>query len=133
MVAITATSYATPSAQVQLSRAKLEQARREADQAESNAKVLRQEADQAEQDAQDGRAKVSNVSRQVAQTDSTYTSQVRQQAAANSSKQLASLRPPTASTTPSTPAPSSNINVSNKLWTASQNTTVNGQLVNQTA
>ena len=46
MVAIGATNSATPSLQSVLGRARVEQARREADQAEANAQTLRQQADQ---------------------------------------------------------------------------------------
>lgn len=52
MAAISATTSATPSVQASLGRSRLEQARREANQAEANAKNLRQQADAAEQVAQ---------------------------------------------------------------------------------
>ena len=61
MVAITATSSATPSLQAALGQARLVQAQREADQAEGNAKQLRSEADQAEQQAQQRQGKVSQI------------------------------------------------------------------------
>jgi hypothetical protein len=80
MVAITATTYATPSAQAWQSRTRLEQARREADQAESNAKELRAQADDAEQQAQVGQAKVTTLSNQVAQADGSYARQQSNQA-----------------------------------------------------
>ena len=74
MVAITATTSATPSLQAALSRAKLAQARREADQAEGNAKQLRAEADQAEQQAQERQGKVSQIaSSGNRQTEATYS------------------------------------------------------------
>lgn len=79
MVAITATTYATPSAPVLQSRARLEQARREADRAESQAKQLRAQAEDAEQEAQTGQAKVSKLSTEVAQTAGTVTQQVSNQ------------------------------------------------------
>ena len=82
MAAITATSYATPSAQAYQSQSRLEQARREADQAESYAKQLRAQADDAEQEAQTEQGKVTSLSTQVAQTDSTYTRQLSNSAAA---------------------------------------------------
>jgi TolA-binding protein len=82
MVAITATSYATPSAQVFQSQARLEQARREADQAESFAKQLRAQADDAEQQAQTDQGKVTTLTVQLAQTDGTYTRQLSNKKAA---------------------------------------------------
>ena len=48
MVAITATNSATPSVQASVGRARLAQARREAEQAEANARDLRDQADDAE-------------------------------------------------------------------------------------
>lgn len=89
MVAITALSYATPSTQVLQAEARLEQARREADQAESNAKQLRTQADEAQAQSQTDQGKVTSLSAQVAQADSTYTRQLsnRQVLAANSQAQ----------------------------------------------
>jgi len=58
MVAITATNSATPSLSASLSKAKLEQARREADQAEGAARSLRSQADAAEKDAQKSNSNV---------------------------------------------------------------------------
>ena len=52
MVAIAATSSATPSLQMALMRSRVEQAQREADRAEADARDLRSQADQAEQEAQ---------------------------------------------------------------------------------
>jgi hypothetical protein len=86
MVAITATNASTPLKPVTPSRSRLEQARRQADQAETNARQLRALADQAEQDLQSSQARVSTLSAQVSQetraaqsveTDSTYTAQVK--------------------------------------------------------
>lgn len=96
MVAITATSYATPSAQAWQGRARLEQARREADRAESNARQLRAQADQAEQEAQSGQAKVSTLSNQVAQADSTYSTQLGNQQAASEAKRTQNALVPVA-------------------------------------
>ncbi len=74
MVAITATTSATPSLQAALSRAKLAQAQREADQAEGTAKQLRAEADQAEQQAQERQGKVSQIaSSGNRQSEATYS------------------------------------------------------------
>ena len=72
MVAITATNSATPSLQVTLGRARLEQARREADQAEANARDLRAQADDAEQQAQRSQDNVRKVSARTQQEEATY-------------------------------------------------------------
>ena len=86
MVAITATNASTPLKPVTPSRSRLEQARRQADQAEATARQLRALADQAEQDLQRSQSRVSTLSTQVAQesraaqsteADSTYTAQVK--------------------------------------------------------
>ncbi len=72
MVAITATTSATPSVQASLGRARLAQARREAEQAEANARDLRAQADDAEQQAQNSQEKVRKISSQNRQEDTTY-------------------------------------------------------------
>lgn len=73
MVAITATNSSTPSIQAALGRTKLQQARREADQAESNAQNLRKQADAAEQEAQKSQANVRTLSARTQQeTATTY-------------------------------------------------------------
>lgn len=72
MVAIAATSYATPSAQAWQSRHRLQQARREADQAESDARQLRQQADQAAQQAQQSQTRVGALTAQAAREAGTY-------------------------------------------------------------
>lgn len=86
MVAITATNASTPLQSVLPSRSKLEQARRQADQAEANARQLRALADQAEQELQQSQNKVSTLTTQVAKearaaqsapADTTYTAQVK--------------------------------------------------------
>ena len=87
MVTITATNYATPSTQAWMGHTKLDQARRDADQAQANARQLRAQADQAEQQAAKGQAEVRAVSAQVAQADSTYAAALRQQIAAAQSRQ----------------------------------------------
>jgi hypothetical protein len=96
MVAITATNASTPLNPVPPSRTRLDQARRQADQAEANAKQLRALADQAEQESQQSQSKVNTLSTQVAQesqaaqaqhTDSTYTAQVKA-GASTQSKQV---------------------------------------------
>lgn len=76
MVAITALNSGTTSPQVVVVRARLEQARREADQAEANAQTLRAEADAAEVDAQKSQANVRELSARSRQTDATYVSQL---------------------------------------------------------
>ena len=76
MVAITATNSATPSVQASVGRVRLAQARREAEQAEANARDLRAQADDAERQAQSSREDVRRVSsrnRQENATDATYT------------------------------------------------------------
>ena len=59
--------------QAALGRAKLAQAQREADQAESNAKQLRAQADDAEQQAQESQGKVSSVAASLRQGEPTYS------------------------------------------------------------
>ncbi len=65
MVAITATSSATPSIQLALTRARLDQAQRDADRAEQTAKSLRSQANEAEQQAQQKDEQVSSLSSDV--------------------------------------------------------------------
>jgi type II secretory pathway pseudopilin PulG len=77
MVAITATSTATPSLQSALNRSRVEQAQREADQAEANAQQLRAQASEEERKAQDGQVKVRTLTAQASQSDTTYTSAVK--------------------------------------------------------
>ena len=98
MVAITATNATIPLKPVTPSRSRLEQARRQADLAETNARQLRALADQAEQDLQQSQSRVSTLSTQVAQearaaqpaqaaqADSTYTAQVKSGASAFNKK-----------------------------------------------
>lgn len=73
MVAITATNSATPSIQASLGRARLEQARREADQAEANARDLRAQADDAERQAQSSQENVRKVAAGIQREQSTYS------------------------------------------------------------
>jgi len=87
MVAITATSSASPSLQASLSKVRLEQARREADRAEADAQNLRAQADEAEREARTGRDKVRQLSASSSTAtaaasassteDTTYTQQLR--------------------------------------------------------
>lgn len=65
MVAITATNSATPTLQAALGRAKLQQARQEADQAESTAQNLRQQANAAEQEARSNQTRVRTIAGQI--------------------------------------------------------------------
>jgi hypothetical protein len=74
MVAITATNTATPSAQLVQVRARLEQAKRIADQAESNAQTLRSEADAAEIDAQKSQQIVRSLTARNREINATYAS-----------------------------------------------------------
>ncbi|OGB30770.1 MAG: hypothetical protein A3F78_02360 [Burkholderiales bacterium RIFCSPLOWO2_12_FULL_61_40] len=76
MVAITATNSATPSPQAALGRARVEQARREADQAEANAQSLRSRADAAELEAQNSQERAREVAQRNRQSDPTYTPQL---------------------------------------------------------
>jgi hypothetical protein len=74
MVAITATNSATPSVMVSLAKSKLEQARNEAEKAESTARNLRAQVDAAEQNAKEGQSKVRKLSATVNQEAVTYSS-----------------------------------------------------------
>jgi chromosome segregation ATPase len=82
MVAITATNSATPSLQLALSQTRLEQARRDADQAEANAKNLRSQADQAEQESQNRQNDVQSLSSQTAQAQDTYSASLKKSSTA---------------------------------------------------
>ncbi len=73
MVAITATNSTTPSIQASMGQARLAQARREADQAEANARDLRAQADDAERQAQDSQQNVRKVSSRNQQEAATYS------------------------------------------------------------
>ena len=72
MVAITATNSATPSVQASAGRARLAQARREAEQAEANARDLRAQADDAERQAQSSQENVRRLSSRNRQEEVTY-------------------------------------------------------------
>jgi len=82
MVAITATTNSSPSLQMTLMRSRLEQARREADQAETQAKDLRAQAQQAEREAQQGNETVRRISTELNQQAATYASPRRSSASA---------------------------------------------------
>jgi len=72
MVAITATNSATPSIQTSLGRARVEQARRQADQAEATARDLRSQADEAERQADSSEDNLHKVTASVQQEEVTY-------------------------------------------------------------
>ena len=73
MVAITATTSATPSIQaVAMGKARLEQAQRVAEQAETTAKDLRVQADSAEQQAQQSQENVRKISSDIQHEEATY-------------------------------------------------------------
>nr|WP_315489078.1 hypothetical protein [uncultured Rhodoferax sp.] len=72
MVAITATNSATPSVQASVGRARLAQAKREAEQAEANARDLRAQADDAERQAQSSQENVRRLSSRNRQEEVTY-------------------------------------------------------------
>ena len=82
MDTIAATSYATPSLQSTLSRTRIEQARRDADSAESKAQTLRQQANDAERDAQGRHASVRSLTAREPSTDSTYSNAVQRDSSA---------------------------------------------------
>jgi small-conductance mechanosensitive channel len=73
VLAIPATSSATPSLQATLNRNRLQQARQEADQLEAQAQTLRSQADQAEDQAVKGQDKVRNLSSQNTNSDTSNT------------------------------------------------------------
>lgn len=73
MVSITATNSANPPRQISSGRARLEQARREADQAEATAKDLRAQADEAEQQARHSQDNVRKVSARAREEAATYS------------------------------------------------------------
>ncbi len=72
MVAITATNSATPPPQLAMSKARVSQARQEAEQAEARAQELRSQADAAEIDAQKSHQRARTVAAQSRQSDPTY-------------------------------------------------------------
>ena len=132
MVAITATTYATPSAQQWQSRARLEQARREADQAESNAKQLRSQADDAEQQAQQSQTRVTTLNAQAQQSDSSYRVQASSRQVARSVQQGQAVLAPVATVArngfdfPSNPLRTSN-------WDTLNRKASSGRLLNVSA
>lgn len=81
MVALAATSTATPSLQPMLARSRLEAARREAQQAESTVRDLRAQVDAAENELEKRQGKVRSLSDQSRQSDPTYKSGVQRASA----------------------------------------------------
>lgn len=77
MAALAATSSATPSLQSALMLGRLQVARREAQQAESNVQELRAQVDAAVVEYDQRQQQVRTLSDQSAQSDATYESQVR--------------------------------------------------------
>lgn len=132
MVAIAATSYATPPSQVWQGRSRLEQARRDADQAEANARQLRTEADQAEQEAQQSQSRVGSVGAQVAQAENTYSVQLRKQMASAAASQtgaaLASASEPVANPLTATAGAQA---VASEAWSKTSQAPSRGRFVNQ--
>ncbi len=76
-MAITSTNSATPSLQATLNKARLEQAKREAETAQDKVESLKQETEQAEQDLQVKRENVRELTTRSALEDSTYIGQLR--------------------------------------------------------
>jgi hypothetical protein len=76
-MAITSTNSATPSLQATVSKARLEQAKREADSAQTRVETLQQQTEQAEQDLQAKREDVRELSSNTAVEDTTYMGQLR--------------------------------------------------------
>jgi di/tripeptidase len=77
MLALPATSSASPSLQATLSKARVEQVRRAADQAEAQAQALRAQADQAESEAQKTEVAQPTVSSPKPGEELTYTAVVK--------------------------------------------------------
>jgi multidrug resistance efflux pump len=133
MVAITATNSATPSSLEWQGRARLEQARREADQAESTARQLRAQVDQAEQAVEQSQAKVSTLQTQVAQADSTYRSQIRNQLASAEGKQTQDVLAPVATVASNKfTFPENPLKSTANIWSTISQTSSTGRFVNQT-
>lgn len=72
MVAITATNSTTPSVKLAMTRARVEQARREADQAEATARDLRARAEDAEQQSSKSQDYLRQVTARARQEELTY-------------------------------------------------------------
>ncbi len=131
MVAISAISYATPPSQAWQGQARVEQARREADQAETRARRLRSQATQAEQDAQKSQARVSALTAQVAQTDSTYRTQLQQKITGSAAKQTQAVLAPVATVASNQFSfPSNPLKAGNNVWSIILQGKSSGRIVN---
>lgn len=136
MAAIAATSYATPSAQVWQSRARVDQARRDADQAEANARQLREQADQAEQASQQSQTRLRDATAAATQSDSTYSTQLRKQIATKDSRQSQALLHAAAVPNSNGPAfsfPDNRPRLDSTPWAKVTQRISSGSLLNQTA
>jgi len=130
MVAITATNYATPPTQAWQGRARVEQARREAERAEANARQLRGQAEQAEQDADKGQARVSSLRAQVAQTDNTYSAQLQREMAGKSARQTQAAMAPVATVAGNRfDFPANPLQSRNQAWAANTQGQSSGRLL----
>ena len=74
MLAITATNSATPSSLTTLAQGRVDQANREADQAEAVAQNLRAQASAAEQQAKESQAKAQDLAARIRSAEPTYSS-----------------------------------------------------------
>jgi small-conductance mechanosensitive channel len=134
MVAITATNSATPSAQVWQSRSRLQQARQEADQAETLAKQLQDQADQAEQQAQQGKTRVSVLTNQLARADTTYSTAISNQAASRQASTVQAVLAPTATAASNKFSfPDNPLKSGAGVWSAANQAPSSGRFVNKTA
>lgn len=115
-----------------LSRARLQQARAEADRAEANAEQLREQANEAEQQAEQGQAKVGALSQQVAQADSTYSAQLRKKVAIAESRQIQQFLAPVAQVASNNFSfPSNPLQSPASTWSTANQRPSSGRLVNQ--
>ena len=131
MVAISAISYATPPSQAWQGQAKVAQARREADQAETRATQLRSQANQAEQDAQKNQTRVRALTAQVAQTDSTYRTQLQQKISSSAAQQTQSLLAPVATVANNQFSfPANPLKAGNNVWSIILQGKSSGRIVN---
>jgi protein subunit release factor B len=132
MVAITATNSATPSMQVWQSRSRLQQARQEAQQAETVAKQLQDQAEQAEQQAEQGKSRVSTLTNQVARADTTYSTQISNQATAKQARVTQAVLAPTVTAANNNFSfPDNPLKPSAGIWSAANQAPTSGRLVNQ--
>ena len=90
MVSLTATSSATPSLSVSLAKSRLEQARREAAQAEANAQNLRAQANDQEHVAEQGHQRANALAKYTQSASSPASSASKPEAPATSQVQIQS-------------------------------------------